>query len=478
MKKRIHIIFVIFLGINLSSCEKELVDFTEVTNPELSESSIIGQPNSAQSWLYGVERQMAELSNEYVTISEIASDNYENTQTFYNQLLDNLNIDFQDADMSQLHFDIAKLREMALFGLNRVAPNDINSSNNTLAEFNFYKGISHLLAGEYFSFLPAEANGVPLSSEENLNLAIESFNTALSLSNSASYHMAIARANYSLGNKAEAVTAAQDALNLDATLLMEVAYDQSNGPSNTMEAALYGRGTFDDLQPLPSLDFLDPKYSFLSNDIDQPLYFLKAEEAHLIIAEAQLSDNDLPAAQTTLKNLLTLINSRDTRTIDDTVEGRDQDHPGSRPDNSSIVVKYEGDIDFKTGLVIDRSTTVTVPVVSGTSVTDVDIDALASIDEALELLFLVRQEVFIAEGRRVIDLGIKYVIHETELLLNPNIDENNPGLTRVIPPFIDSIKAELDDFTYDAGTGTVIIKHNLNKILVQNKTSNLVLPFN
>lgn len=82
------------LSISFSSCNEDLIDFTDVTNPNLSEQSVVGQANSSKAWLTGIKRQNALLYNEIVTISEIASDNYVNSQTFYNQLLDNLTIDF------------------------------------------------------------------------------------------------------------------------------------------------------------------------------------------------------------------------------------------------------------------------------------------------------------------------------------------------------------------------------------------------
>lgn len=476
MKKIQYIFLLSFLGMFIS-CEKELVDFTEVTNPKLSETSLVGQPNSTASWLVGVQRQMAIVSNEAVTISEIASDNYVNTQTYYNQLLDNLTIDFQDTDMSDLQFSIARLREMTIYGREKLAPADVNSTDIIIADLNFYEGISYLLAGEYFSYLPAEENGIPQSSVENFNLAINSFQEAISLNNKPEYQLALARANYNLGNKADAVSAANNSLGLNPNLILNIRFDEAEGPSNTMEDALFERGSFDDLQPLPSLDFLDPKYSFLSNNEDQSIALLKAEEAHFIIAEAELSDNKLADAKLTMKNLLALINSRDTRIIDDNVEGRTEDLPGSRPNKASVVVKYAGDANFKTDLVLDRSANITIPVVSGTSITEMIIDGLSTIDQALETLYLMRQEVFIAEGRRIVDLGIKYVIHENELLLNPNVDESHPGLEGVIPPFINSIKSELDSFEYNTTTEEVEITHNLNKILVVNKSSDLVIPF-
>ena len=74
----------------------EAVDPSDVVNPNLSEAALIGQPNSADAWGRGLERQMALVSQETHHIAEIASDNYVNTQTFFNQFLDGLNVDYQD----------------------------------------------------------------------------------------------------------------------------------------------------------------------------------------------------------------------------------------------------------------------------------------------------------------------------------------------------------------------------------------------
>jgi len=478
MKILKHISLILVLLITFISCNENLYDFTEVTNPNLSEANIVGQTNSSSAWLTGIKRQNALLYNEIVTISEIASDNYVNTQTFYNQLLDNLTIDFQDPDMNALHFDVARLREMCDFGIERVAPADVNSTNAILAEYNFYKGLSFMIAAEYFSSAPQEENGTPVSSEVNFNSALESFEIAIGLNSSdAKYHLAKARANYYLGNETEAVTAANRSLTLNNSLLFTVDFDAANGPFNTMEDAIFGRGTFDDLQPLPSLDFLDPKYSFLTTSEDASTPILKSEEAYFIIAESQLSNSSLADAKISMKSALTIVNSRPTKVIDDTAEDRTQRNPDSRPNEASVQVKYKGDASFKSGLVVDRDNTVTTYTVSGTSLTNASIDALLTIDEALEALYLMRQEVFIAEGRRIVDLGVKFVLSENELLLNPNINTGDSSLTGVIPPFIDTIKTELDMFTFDKTAGTVEIEHNLNKILVNNKTSDLVIPF-
>jgi PBP1b-binding outer membrane lipoprotein LpoB len=72
----------------------EAIDPLDVVNPNLSENSLVGQPNSAASWLNGLERQLAVTANNNLLVAEIASDNYVNTQTFFNQFVDNLTIDY------------------------------------------------------------------------------------------------------------------------------------------------------------------------------------------------------------------------------------------------------------------------------------------------------------------------------------------------------------------------------------------------
>jgi tetratricopeptide (TPR) repeat protein len=471
MKKLI----IFSLAISMTACTGDfgdVVDFTEVENPNLSEGSVVGQPNSASIWLSGLERQLAIVFNETLVLSELGSDNYVNTQTFFNQFMDELEIRITDPDMRDTQRQIQRLRELAVFGIDVVGPGDPTYTADIEAEFNYFEGLSYLFSAMYFSTLPQEPVGAPITSEQHYQNAITAFDAALSINAKPEYHLAKARANYYLGNKAAAVTAATAALSLSTNFDRFVLFDEANGPSNTFESALYQRATFDDLQPLPTLDFLDPKYSFLSPSQDAPVHYLKAEEAYLILAEAALSDNDIVAARTNLTSLLGLIGTREVRTIDDSIEGRIQVAPGSRPDNESVVVNG------RSGLVLDRQAgDVDVPSVSGTSLTAGDIAAMQDDDAGLALLYRTRQEVFIAEGLRMVDMGVKLVIDENEILLNENINEGDPGTTPVIPSFIAALIGDLDAITYDAGTGVATTVIDLNQILVANKTSTQVVPF-
>jgi tetratricopeptide (TPR) repeat protein len=472
MKKIIVKIFTALAVLGCSGDFEEVVDFTEVENPNLSEASVVGVENSSSILLKGVERELSLALNEILVLAELGSDNYVNTQTFFSQLLDGLEMQATDPDIRDTARDIHRLRELALFGLETVGPADPSYSAETEAEYRFFEGMSYLYFGMYFSAIPQEPFGVLLSDTEHYQNAIDAFDTALVLNPKPEYHLAIARANYYLGNKAESVRAAQAALSLSPDFDRFAQYDESNGPSNTFESALYQRATFDDLQPLPTLDFLDPKYSFLSPEEDAPVHYLKAEEAYLILAEANLSDGNAVAAQANISDLLDLVATREVRNIDDSIEQRSEVDPGGRPDNSSVVVNG------REGLVLDRqSGNIDVPSVSGTSLTEDDITSFTADDAGLELLYRTRQEIFIAEGIRFADMGIKLILDENEILLNENVSDGDPGTRPVIPPFIEAVIPQLDAITYDADAGTATTAINLNEILVDNKDSEFVLPF-
>lgn len=472
MKK---IIFILCASLAIAGCTDnfdEAVDFTQVENPNLSVGSVVGQPNSSQIWLSGLERQISLTINEILILAELGSDNYVNTQTFFSQFLDDLDIRITDPDMRNTQYQIHRLRESARFGLEEVGPADPEYTEETEAEYHFFEGMSYLYAAMYFSGLPQEELGEIISSEENYNRAIASFESAISANSLPEYHLAKARAHYYLGEKTEAVAAANMALSLDSDFTRKAGYDAANGPTNRMQDALYDRATFDDFQPLPTLDFLDPKYSRLSASQDASVHYLKAEEAYLILAEANITGGAIPAAKSNLEDLLDLVETREVRTINDATEGRTQVAPGSRPNKSSVVVNG------RAGLVLDRDATVEVPSISGTSLTSAEINAISSEDEGLKLIYRTRQEIFIAEGLRFVDMGIKLVIAQNEILQNPNVSEGDPSTVPVIPSFIEAVIPQLDAITYNADSNTATTVINVTNILVANKTSPLVLPFN
>lgn len=464
------------------ACEDPDTAFNPV-NPDLSEEAIIGTTQSAARTINGLERQMAEFERECLHITEIASDNYVNTQTFFNQFLDILNIDATDDDINDSQFELNRMRELAKSGLTIIGPGDPGYSPDQEAQFHFFVGMSHLLAGERFQSLPAEPKGVAVPASQHLILAEEAFRMGEDKATDnfikTSCIMGRARAQYYMGEKEGAVAAADAAIAADAAFIRYIQFDVNNTPTRTrneMQNAVHDRGTFDDLQPLPRLDFLDPKYNDIDPTMDMDIPMLKIEEAHLIKCEAAIADGALGTAQSIMKDIIGLVATRPTSTFNDAVENRTERAPGSRPDSTNVMVAAAAGAPMRAGLVLDRNEgDVTVPIVSGTSVTEAMVDAVGTEDEALELLYLMRQEIFFSEGRRMTDMGIKLVVSEVERLANSNITDSD--ITPNIPSYIDAIKTELDAIDYDAAAGTCTITHNVNAIIVANKSDKDVAPF-
>ncbi len=465
MKKISLLLTVMMIGV--MSCE-DLDPTQGIQNPNLILAGVIGSPGSTGSWLVGQERQMAIVYNEMLVLTELGSDNYVNTQTFFNQLFDALDITFQDTDVNDLQFRIADLRESARTGLEDVFPADPIATDAQRADLLFFLGWGKLLAGELFVALPEVPGSAPVSPETNIQSAITDFLAAEALvPDNAGYKLALARAYYNLGDKTNAVAKATEAIAADANFARFIEFDGTNLPDNDFADALFQRGNFDDLQPLPRLDFLDPKY-FIDGDLESPVYIQKIEEAHLIIAEANLADGNIAAAQTNMLDLLTLVGTRSTATFDDAVEDRED-----RPDANDYMVRASASDPFVDGLVLTRQGgDVTIPVISGTSVTDTQVNALADVVGSLELLYLLRQEIFISEGRRFVDMGIRIPISENEMLLNENVTADQ--LEPIIPAFIPT---NMDDFDFDDAARTVTITLNMNKVLVDNRADAAVVPF-
>ncbi len=147
------------------------------------------------------------------------------------------------------------------------------------------------------------------------------------------------------------------------------------------------------------------------------------------------------------------------------------------PNSADTRVAIEPGAPFVDGLVLTRSAgNVKAYTVSGTSVTQGRIDAVSSIDDGLYVLYLMRQEIFLAEGRRMADLGIRMPVALTEIIANRNTTDGEAYTKAVVPSFIPLARG-MDAFSYDQVAKTVVIKTDMNKVLVQNKTSPAILPF-
>lgn len=455
-------------------------DLTGVSNPNLTDEDFLQTPDAAATWLRGVERTFMQTLNDLVVNGEIASDNYFNNYTTLTKVFDIPRLDQNDQDVRGLQQSVGRLRQVASFGLERVLDADPTSTVDQEAEFLFYRGMSRIFAGEYFTALPASDRGEVVDAAAHLNAALADLEQARSLASSASrrtgYTLAMARAHYRLGNRAQAVQAASEVLAADPAFVRNAAYDGVTGPSNSMQGLL--TGSTNNLQPLPRLDFLDPKFPNRGPQIQSPLAFLKAEEAHLILAEAALAAGSTTEGRNHLVALLALVQSRPVEQVDSRLQAR-----GRRggailyPNRATDRVAFAPGAPLREGFVLYREgDPIPVPTMSGTSVTAAQIEAAASMDDLLYLLYLMRQEIFLGEGRRVVDLGLRYPLSFAEVLVNPNATAGEWYTQAQIPSFI-PLDGGLDAFDYDEGAGTVVIRHDMNRVLVENRGAPEVLPF-
>jgi hypothetical protein len=454
---------------------------TKVTNPNITDKQFVGSPGAGAAWMRGTQRQFLNTLNIVVQNTELASDNYFNNYTTNSQQLDVPNPIYIDPYVADIQSSIALLRNQAAYGLDTVFPRDSLVKPNDRAEMIFFRGAANLFAGENYVALPGSAYGPVVSWQDLLKAAIADFTEARSVSTDAaakqSYTLALARAYYRLGDKANAVAEATALLAANPTFIRNAVFDGVNGPNNAMQGVL--TSSVNNFQPLPRLDFLDPKYPNRGPNIQSPIAFLKAEEAHLILAEALLSDNNVAGAKARLQQLLTLVQSRTKESVDSRIQKRGR--AGGKilyPNTSDSKIAFGPGEPLLGGYVLSRAdANVTVPTVSGTSVTSSRIDAITTVDDGLYVLYLMRQEIFIAEGRRMADLGIRMPVAQTEILTNSNAVDGADYTLPKIPSFI-PLAYGMDSFTYDQTAKTAVMAYDMNKLLVQNKTSPDVLPFN
>lgn len=472
-----HIISFILVTSLLTGCGLDAVQ-----NPNVTTANFVDSPGAARTWVNGARVEMANGIGTISELTELTSDNYYNNRTLTSTVFDIPQILYSDQDVNRLQTVVQQLRLTAEFGLENVLPNDPDATQEQEAELYFYLGVSHLFAGEYFVGLPAEDLGPILEADEHYTKALEAFNEVPNFSSNAKMieasALARARIAYYRNDISTLRTIAEGVISTAPMLNYQVEFDGERNVNNAFQNYLFDSSQ-DEFAPLPRLDFLDPKY--YSEDgagqDQKPISLFKVEEAYLMLAEADLAQNNLPAARARLVALLEeVLANRPVNTFDDSRDTRSGGNRSDYPLRDTVRVRFSPGSDPVSGLILDRQAgNISVPAVSGTSVTTADINNAFDIDDLLQLLYRMRQEIFIGEGRRVVDLGIRYPVSEQEQKNNPNIMTNSPYLQAQIPAFIPGNK-DIDDFSVNQSEGIVTIKFNMNSVLVQNKSSDAILP--
>ena len=466
--------FPLMAALLLTSCD--LVSPDEIVNPNVDEDAFLHSDNPMETWVNGTEKELALHLSDFVELMEILSDNYFNNYTRSSKVFDIPQLLYTDADVTALQRHVGALREMADYGLTTVAKADAAATDAQRFHLLCIKAYSFILAGDFFLALPTQNGGDAVEWDGQMRKAIEVLEEALPLAQTADerafVHTLHARAAHRIGDRQQATDQARKALAASGNFYRQVLFDSKNGVLSRAQEAIWS----DWFQPLPRLDFLDPKY-FQLNSTDQcPITIAKAEENYLILAEAALATNDLGEAKRQLTALLALVKSRPVQNdINDQLEGRYNGGLKAFPNDPSYRVQASPNDSLRSHLIIDRRPPclISIPYISGTSVTQAMIDGLDNHDSALELVYLMRQEIFFAEGRRPADLGIRLPLCEVEAANTTN----GASYTEAwIPQFVPR-NYGLDEFTVDDEAKTVTIAHNMNRIIVENARTSDAAPF-
>lgn len=455
-------------AITATACD--ILDPTDVRNPQTTEESLQqGATGAAGPFVTGVQERYSDAIEDLSYYTDVVSDNYDNVATFISPQTD-LPASIVPADLTLNggggpFFEMQELRALANFALDSVLPNDPTSTPEQEADVWFYRGMASLLAAEDFVAVPVEENGPAVPGEQLLQLAIADFKKAQTVSQQGDFqtriHLVLARAYRLAGDAAMAGSEATAALGGSSDFVFPALYDAANNVNVGFTFAV--SRNLNDIQPLPRLDFLDPKYT----DRDSPIASVKMEEAHLILAEVALAGSDIGGAVQHLVAAINLAKSRPTVTF------FDSDPRQGRPQAGTVQASPSAPA--LAGLIMPRSgSAVPVPVISATSLDPTQVAGLSDPVEILRTLYQARQEIFFFEGRRMSDLGIRLPMMQREIETNTSINPGDPGTVVQVPGYIPGGDG-LDAFTV-SGNNTVI-STDMNQVLADNRVSPFVMPF-
>lgn len=454
-----------------------LIDPTDVNNPQTTREDVRGARDTATPFLAGVQQRFSNAMEQIAYFTDVVSDNYDNVATFISPLAD---IPTQVAPndltlngVTGVYFETQELRALTEFAISAVVPSDASATPQQKAEFYFYTGMAFLLLAENFAAVPIKPDGPPVDWKNLLPTAIANFDQGLATNTSgdlnARFHLAKARAFRLSGNAAQAAAEADLAIAAGpANYVFTARFDPAND-TNTSNSFAVARA-LNDIQPLPRLDFLDPKYIAT----DTPIPVLKMEEAHLIKAEVALAANDLAGCKTNLINAINLANSRARTSFVDR-DPRVDTNPKHNSRPQSGTVQASPTAPAVAALILRRAgATVQVPTISGTSLDATAVNVLTTPVEILRTLYLARQEIFFFEGRRMSDLGIRLPMMLREIETNKGVTAGGPGTVSVVPNYIPSGDG-LDDFTV-SGNNTIITT-DMNQVIADRRVSPFTMPF-
>lgn len=472
----------------------EFLDPTKVTNPRTTPEDLAQAGEPVRALMPGLRAQFGRVLASTAVIAEVVSDNYSVQRTGLNAALDNprgVTPDLVNSTsaVTGIYWNSQELRALANFVLDSIRPIDPDPRPQDVTEAHYYRGMAYLLLAENFVAAPLDVDELPVPGSGLLARAIAELETAAAGAGPFTLHAlaALARAHRVAGDPVQAAAAAAAVLAADPAYVFAPTFDPSVTSISNGPWIFIVLRALKEMQPLPRLDFLDPKYTVRQ----APIPVHKAEEMLLILAERDMAAGDWAGGREWLAQAVELARARPTETFfDDDLRLSNDLRP--RPRDAEMTVAADAASPFRAGLVLTRQVWVTengdrtrvpveivTPTVSGTSLDPEDIRAIdaADTEQLFHTLWLARQEILMIEGRRMADLCIKLPMMLREINANRSIDEGDFGTVVFVPSWIPPSN-QMDLFSpaspYEADgetftTTEITILHDMNGLLAANR---------
>ncbi|MEM9997698.1 MAG: hypothetical protein AAF809_08350 [Bacteroidota bacterium] len=428
----------------LPACD--LFDPTDVDNPLVTVDDVLDAPRPTATLLPGLRGQFARTLGAVVTTTEPVTDNvsvHDSGLSFEldtpRELTSRSGI-LNTSGRVGAYWNLQELRAYGDLVLDEVVPSDTTATADERAEAHVWRALAYVMLGENFSAAPVQPDGAPVPARQHLDRALTDLRAARSLAADVDLVLraeaVLARTFRALGQADSAAFYAQAALDRDAEFAFVQGFDGGiTSLGNEAYEYVAGRLT-QDLQPLPRLDFLDPKYTAPEAGIA----YAKAEEMRLLLAETAMARGNYNAG---IENLAAASALAQRRAVVSFAEQDVRLGAGGvlRPRDARIAVRADADSPLRDGLVLQRPTapfSLPVPVLSATSISADSVRTLSAGAEVQlrRLLYTLRQEILYLEGRRMHDLGIRLPIMRREIDTNSGVSEGDAGTTVVVPAYI------------------------------------------
>jgi hypothetical protein len=246
----------------------DFLDPTDVENPRTTAEDLARSTEPTRAFLVGLQAQFARAVAANVTAAEVISDNYSIHGTGLDSVLDEptslapVILNSTGTSATGAYWNLQELRALANFVWNDIIPEDETATAAQRAEVLYYLGMAYVILGENFTHAPVERDGPPVPAADLLQVGVGHLTSSIG-EGAGDFVLAaragLARAQRLLGRFGRGHHCRHPGPGVGSELRdpqgVRRKHDRQHPYFFLVERALK------EMQPLPRLDFLDPKYS-------------------------------------------------------------------------------------------------------------------------------------------------------------------------------------------------------------------------